>query len=320
MAQIRQRTVHAGPSNIQACSGPVSKSQLESQAHIFYNDGKYLQSLFLAKKALQLRPNDPRLLTNIGSTLEEMSNLTGTLFYYKKALTYDHHHIGALIGIGDILEKLGDKNKNNSTAMMYFKEALKQPITDDSNKSYSDVKFVQVEELERAGAFIELRNYSQAIEIANQILKEDSQQPDALGVKGVALIYLGKNSEALNIFNTLISQGHVAPSVLDNRGVALLGLKNYVEAISNFNDTLKADPGDEYAYFNRAIALLNLDLYSQHIYPLQQLLQHKQVTFKHLDPALQDLNKGLTINPYDKDAANLKNLLIDGLKLGYIRR
>ena len=229
----------------------------------------------------------------------------------------DPHHVGAIIGIGSILERLG----NYSGATMYFKEAIAQPITNNnSTAESSDTKFVKVEKLERAVAFTHLGNYSQAIEIANQILKQDATNLGGLEVKGVALLYLGRNNAASNIFNTLVSEGHVAPWVLDNRGVALLGLKNYVGAISNFNTALTLDQRDEYAFFNRAEAFLNFDLYSQQIYSLQQLLQQHHLTLKHLDAALQDLNRALQINPHDGDAKNLKTLLIEGLKLGYLKK
>lgn len=116
---------------------------------------------------------------------------------------------------------------------MYFKEAIAQPITNNnSTAESSDTKFVKVEKIERAVAFTHLGNYSQVIEIANQMLKQDATNLGGLEAKGVALLYLGKNNAALNNFNTLVSEGHVAPWVLDKRGVIL---KNYVGAISNFN-------------------------------------------------------------------------------------
>lgn len=59
---------------------------------------------------------------------------------------------------------------------------------------------------------------------------------------------------------------------------------------------------------------MDLDLLQQ-----SQLQQQKQVTFKHLDAAIQDLDRGLSINPHDRDALNLKALLTEGLKMGYIR-
>jgi len=116
-----------------------------------------------------------------------------------------------------------------------------------------------------------LGNYSKSIDIANQILNHDPTNLDALELKAMSLIYLGKNNTALTILNTLISEGHVVPWVLDDRGVALLNLKNYVGAIANFDNALTLEPIDAYAFFNRAIAVLNLDLYSQQIYSLQQL-------------------------------------------------
>ena len=86
---------------------------------------------------------------------------------------------------------------------------------------------------------------------------------------------------------------------------------------------LKTEPMDAYALFNRAEATLNSDLYSNsqtfgtRLHQLEQHNNNKQLIFPHLDIALQDLSRVLTINPHDTDARDLKNLLIER---GYIRK
>ena len=102
--------------------------------------------------------------------------------------------------------------------------------------------------------------------------------------------------------------------------MALLGLKNYAGAIANFNATLKAEPADAYALFNRAEAFLNMDFDRQKINTVQQLEQHKQLILPHLDSALRDLSQVLSINPFDKDAQDLKSLLIKDLILRLSRK
>jgi tetratricopeptide (TPR) repeat protein len=163
-------------------------------------------------------------------------------------------------------------------------------------------------------------NYSRAIDIANQALRQNPTDFGALEIKAMSFIYLGKNNAALNILNTLVSEGHAVRWVLDDRAVSLMGLHNYVGAISNLNNAIAMEPNDAYALFNRAEAFLNMDFYSQP-YSIQQLERHHHhpLIFSHLDAALQDLNKVLSIDPYDKDARDLKSLLIEGLKLGYIK-
>jgi len=85
---------------------------------------------------------------------------------------------------------------------------------------------------------------------------------------------------------------------------------------SNFDAAIRLEPNDAYAYYNRAEAILNSDFHSQP-YTIQQFEQHHHLLiFRHLDSALQNLNRGLQINPHDTDAQNLKTLLIEGLRHG----
>jgi len=117
----------------------------------------------------------------------------------------------------------------------------------------------------------------------------------------------------------LVSEGHAVPWVLDDRGVSLLNLDRYSGAIANFDAAIRLEPNDAYAYYNRAEAILNSDFHSQP-YTIQQFQQHHHLLiFRHLDAALQNLNRGLQINPHDTDAQNLKTLLIEGLRHGYLR-
>jgi tetratricopeptide (TPR) repeat protein len=288
---------------VRAWASP-SESQLgsiESQAQTDYENGKYLSAISLLKRALLSDPKDARLIIDLASAEAELSNFTGALSLYEQVLNISSHDISAFVGIGLSLKHLG----NSSTATKYFKEAVAQPIITNDSKA---------EELEKAMAFTYIGNYTQAVNIANQVLRQNPTDFGALEIKAMSLIYMNKAADALTVLNNLVSEGHGVPWVLDDRGITLMMLKNYVGAIANFNATLKAEPADAFAYFNRAEAILNLDFY-------QQNNQHnKQLIFPHLDIALQDLNKVIQINPYDTDARDLKSLLIHGLKLGFVKR
>jgi len=187
----------------------------------------------------------------------------------------------------------------------------------DSISGYDDIKRVigrALESVENFNLLLVGRPASCKTQFLMEIMKvnKDAEYFDT------SFIFMNKASDALVILNELMSEGHTVPWILDDRGVVLLGLKNYAGAIANFNATLKAEPMDAYALFNRAEAFLNMDLDRQKA--LQQLEQHKQLIFPHLDIALQDLNKVLSIDPYDKDAKSLKSLSIQGLELGFLKR
>lgn len=59
-------------------------------------------------------------------------------------------------------------------------------------------------------------------------------------------------------------------------------------------------------------AFLNLDFYSQQ---QQQKQQKQSLTLKHLDAALQDLDRVLTINPHNEYAEHLKVTDLDALRI-----
>lgn len=125
---------------------------LAHQASIAYNNGAYVKTIFLLKQALKLDPNNPKLLTNLGSAENEISNFISALSFYRQALKLDPHHIGALLGIGATLEMTG-----NHSSITYLKEALREPVSTTIGK------------LDRAVVLIHLHNLIQAMLILNQL-------------------------------------------------------------------------------------------------------------------------------------------------------
>src|SRR5262249_10347845 len=64
----------------------LSFGQLEQLARSSYNKGKYSQTVILPH---------PIIRENFASTLREEGNLTGSAYYFKKALSIQPDHIGA---------------------------------------------------------------------------------------------------------------------------------------------------------------------------------------------------------------------------------
>jgi tetratricopeptide (TPR) repeat protein len=275
-------------------------SQLKQKAHILYNNEKDVQALSLFKQILHLTPHDAETLTNMGNLENDLPNFTGGMFYFQKALNYDHKHIGALLGIGDSLEGLG----NHSAALIYYKEAASTPIP----VKQQHIKLGLVEQVEKANALTHLGNYSRALSIDDTILKQNATNQDALGSKGAVLLEMKNDTAALAIFNQIRPP---VPWILDNEAKALTELKNYSGAIYTSNAALKLDPRDSYAWYNKALALLDIDLQGQ---------QHSSVlTLKDLDTIFQNLSKVLEINPHDPYALRLEAKLTNGIEFEYIK-
>jgi tetratricopeptide (TPR) repeat protein len=167
------------------------------------------------------------MLTDMGSAWAELSNFTAAIAFYKRALSVDPHHVGALLGIGDILERLG----NRSAALPYYKEAAASVPWPPSSLTKEPSWLLS----ERADAFINLGNYSQALNIVNQIL--NATDLDGLEVKGEALLNQNNDVAALTIFNKLL-QRHIAEAwLLDDKGTALSDLGNNYAQVTEYRNT-----------------------------------------------------------------------------------
>jgi len=96
-------------------------SQLEKEAQTDYYSGKYPQAIPLLNQLLKEYPMNPKLLTMLGISENEVSNFTTAISFLKRALNIGHKNITALIGIGLAFQKL----ENSSAASIYFEEAIK---------------------------------------------------------------------------------------------------------------------------------------------------------------------------------------------------
>jgi tetratricopeptide (TPR) repeat protein len=122
------------------------------------------------------------LLANIGSTLSELGNYSGAISFYKKALALDPHHTAAVFGIGWVLATLG----NHPQAMIYY-EFLKLNQQRQQQKEPYNVTFGLIE---RADILMHMGNYSQSLNIIQQVLKTHPTDDDALETAGALDLYL----------------------------------------------------------------------------------------------------------------------------------
>jgi tetratricopeptide (TPR) repeat protein len=208
---------------VRALPSSQSESQLESQAHIFYNDGKYLQTIFLLKQVIKLDPKNPTVLTNLGAAEDEASNFTGALYYFKKALVIDPHNLATLTDQGAAIDELG----NHTGAIEYDDKALAIDPHDVYalyNKGYS---------------LDELGNHIGAIESYDKALAIDPHNFNALANKGVALYRLGKYNDAIVSYNKALALNPNDADTINNKANALGKLGKSLEAIQLYQRAIK---------------------------------------------------------------------------------
>lgn len=212
--------------------------QLEHQAQLAYDNGNYTGSLFYLKYLLKIQPNNVHILTDIGSTLNELGNYSGAILYHKEALSVNRHNLGSLVGLGYGLEKLGNK----SHAQSYYKEAIKQPAINNFSL------------IEKAIAFYHLLNYPQALDIINHM----PSNIYTMNVKSIILFKMKDYTGAITLFNKSSIEYPKNEDSIYNKAVALLylgglqmktrihiGVTNIEEGLKNLNMALKINPSDK---------------------------------------------------------------------------
>ena len=81
-------------------------------AVILLNDKEYPEAETLLREAIELRPNDPRILNQLGVLFDRTNLVTSSQMYYEQALEVDPTYSKSLYNFGLLLERKGDTNKS----------------------------------------------------------------------------------------------------------------------------------------------------------------------------------------------------------------
>ncbi len=136
-------------------------------------------------------------------------------------------------------------------------------------------------------ALVKEHKYEDALDAYDKALELNSEYPEAMIGKGSALRSLNRSAEAVGLFNKAIGLDPSNAKAWNNKGVALTRLGRYEEAIASFDKAIEIDPEYEDAHFSRGKLFYTLGNYSE---------------------ALRSLNRALELNPNDKEALDLKEM------------
>jgi len=219
----------------------------------FYNEGlslsnqkKYSEAIEFFDKALSLEPENILVLTQKGNALCNQGKYDEAIQCYDKILKITPEDIKILCIKGKALTF----QKKYDEAIQCYKKALN--ITPD-NKDIADIikelkykksvasYFQKGDELYNSG------KYEDAIIRYNLVLKQNSNDKDALYSKGNCSICLGKYREAIECYNKILSADSKDTNALCGKGNALRGLGEYDKAVQCYNEVLTIEPDNKYA-------------------------------------------------------------------------
>ena len=131
--------------------------------------------------------------------------------------------------------------------------------------------------------FVQIKKYSEAIELLSQALKINSNHAGAYSNRGIALKELKRFDEALISFDQAIAINPDYGDAYYNRGNTLMELKQFDESLSSYNQAIAINPDYGDAYYNRGNTLMEL---------------------KRFDEALGNYNQAIAIKPNHTEAYN----------------
>jgi peptidoglycan/xylan/chitin deacetylase (PgdA/CDA1 family)/tetratricopeptide (TPR) repeat protein len=113
---------------------------LDRQGQQLYREKKYAEAEQKFKAALELKPNDPVLLNNLGFLYYAMGRYDDALTYLRKTLAIDPKRKEAHGNIAELYYKMGRKAEAKSESEKYLALYPNSPRADEFRKIVADVK------------------------------------------------------------------------------------------------------------------------------------------------------------------------------------
>jgi len=105
----------------------LSSEEYDERAHHLFNDGDYDAALDTLKEGLRLYPHSVELYVGMGYTRLAREEFAWAKQAFEKALVLDPDHEDALVGLGEVMLRLG----RHEEALALFEQARRSGCTED---------------------------------------------------------------------------------------------------------------------------------------------------------------------------------------------
>ena len=177
----------------------------------YYMENNIEEMIVFLRKALEVKPNYPEALNNLGTAVKEQGKLQEAIDCYRKALAIQPRYLEALNNLGTTLKEQGE-----------FQEAI------DCHRKALAIQPHYPEALNNLGtALKEEGELEEAIDCYRKALAIEPNRPEALNNLGVALSEQGKLQESIPIYRKVISLNEDYPMPHFNLSMCLLSFGDY---------------------------------------------------------------------------------------------
>lgn len=299
------------------------------KAIVIASQNRHKEAVKYYRKALDLRPNQASLLSNLGSSLNLIDNHNEAIELFEKALKIDPtDHItwfnagNTLCSIQAYEKSLIYYNKavilfpnfyqalNNYGKALFELEKYSESLT-YYNNAIKINKYYLASYINKSTALNKLKCYEEALECCEQALllinKSNSEQElsaEILSNKGVTLHNLKKYNEAISFFNMAIDHNPLYSEVWSNKGVTLHEISQYKDAIIHYDKAIDIKHNNYEAWANKGISLIKIKNNTEAIICFNKALELKPnyyEAFANKGAALHELKQyDQAVEQYDQ--------------------
>jgi len=196
----------------------------------------------LYRQALQLAPDRPSILLNLGTVLIGLGRPVEAESFLARLLELAPDEEEALVMLGACQSGAGHKED----ALATFNRALAlNPHSVDALNGLGNV-------------LVDLKQPEAALESYGRALEQVPDHADVLNNRGSALLDLDRHNDALDSFARALKARPEFPIALNNRGNTLLGLNRTRAALESFSEAARLLPGYARAHWNESLCRLSL--------------------------------------------------------------
>jgi predicted TPR repeat methyltransferase len=230
---------------------PLSLETLSLLGFALLKLRRYEEALECFNRALSVNPGFVDALSNRATAYLELNRLSEAVADFDAALVLAPNHAVSWSNRGNTLAALG----RFSQAVASYDRAI--ALVPDFQEALANRKYALGMAHFAAGQF----------ELAQSTLGEalmvNPHLPDALCVRGIALLRLRQHQGALDCFNLVLAANPKLVEALTNRGTTFLELNRLDEALADFDSALAIDRSHAVGWNNRGNALMKLQRHEE---------------------------------------------------------
>lgn len=223
-------------------SEPRNTEALRMLGILHLQRGEWNEGARMAQDYLQLHPNQPDVLNNLGYAQQNLDQDEQALLNYDEAIGLNPDHAGAWYNRGNLLCKMQRYDEAESS---YRKALLIRPGHADSWVNLGN-------------ALKQMCRHEEALACYDRAIGLVPQHPMAYNNRGNALKELERHEEALASFSQAIRiDPHYADAYF-NAGIVLEKMKQHEEALQAYRQAISLEPGHAQAWLNQGLVLIEI--------------------------------------------------------------